>query len=118
MTADRVPAGALASLGEQAGVPRKNGELVFAAPWEGRAFGLVVALHERQLYDWEEFRGRLIAEIGRADVAGEPSSYYERWLAAFERLLVEKGLVAQAELDARSAALAASQADGESAHGG
>ena len=28
------------------GPPRANGELVFEAPWESRAFGVAVALHE------------------------------------------------------------------------
>jgi nitrile hydratase accessory protein len=65
-------------------------------------FGLAVALHERGLYTWAEFRDRLIAEIARADCAGDPSSYYERWLAAFERLLLDKGLLARADLDART----------------
>ena len=108
MGAEPSPEGAIGSLGEQAALPRKNCELVFAAPWEGHAFGLVVALHERQLYAWDEFRDRLIAEIAHAEVQGESSSYYERWLAAFERLLVEKGLVAPEELETRAAALAAS----------
>ena len=83
-------------------VPRKNGELVFAAPWQGRAFGMAVALSESGAYDWEEFRQRLIAEIGAADEADDPSGYYERWLAAFERLLIERGVVAATELDERA----------------
>ena len=31
--------------------PRDNGELVFAAPWESRAFGLALALNEAGLID-------------------------------------------------------------------
>src|ERR671936_1853385 len=102
-TAERVAAG----LTGEAALPRQNGELVFAAPWEGRVFGMAVALHDDAAYPWDEFRDRLIAEIARAEAAGEASSYYERWLAAFERLLVDKGLVAPGELAARAAALAA-----------
>ena len=37
-------------------VPRKNGELVFEEPWEGRVFGMAVALHDQRLYGWEEFQ--------------------------------------------------------------
>jgi nitrile hydratase accessory protein len=92
-------------------LPRKNGELVFEAPWEGRIFGLAVALHDREVYPWEEFRGRLIEEIGRADAAGEASSYYERWLASFERLLLERGLVSRDDLEARTAAIASGAED-------
>lgn len=82
--------------------PRKNGELVFEAPWQGRAFGMAVALNDRQLYAWDEFRDRLIAEIARADRANEPSDYYERWLAAFEALLTEKGVLSAEEIEERT----------------
>ena len=111
MSAEGVRRDTLAALGEQAAVPRQNGELVFQAPWEGRAFGLAVALHESGLYAWDEFRDALIAEIARADAAGEPSSYYEGWLAAFERVLAQKRLVAPSELTARAAAIAAAPPD-------
>src|SRR5436305_11210035 len=99
--------GVAADLPAEAALPRQNGELMFAAPWEGRAFGMAVALHDDAAYPWDEFRDRLIAEIARAEAAGEGSSYYERWLAAFERLLTERGLVSLGELDARTAEIAA-----------
>jgi nitrile hydratase accessory protein len=86
-----------------AALPRKNGELVFEAPWESRAFGLAVAMSDQEQYAWEEFRQRLIAEIGAADASGASSTYYERWLAAFEALLVERGLVSHEELEQRTA---------------
>ena len=84
-------------------LPRKNGELVFEAPWQGRVFGLAVSLSDREHYVWDEFRDQLIAEIGRADFVGDPSPYYERWLAAFERLMLDKGLLTQTEVDGRAA---------------
>ena len=34
----------IANLDRSAALPRKNGELVFQAPWEGRAFGMAVVL--------------------------------------------------------------------------
>ena len=34
----------ISTMDEQVALPRKNGELVFEAPWEARAFGLAVAL--------------------------------------------------------------------------
>ena len=33
-----------------AAVPRKNGELVFDAPWQSRAFGMVVGLVQKGLF--------------------------------------------------------------------
>ena len=82
-------------------LPRKNGELVFDAAWEARVFGMTISMHERQLFGWNEFRDELIEEIGEADRAGSSSTYYERWLEAFEHLLVEKGLLTHEELAAR-----------------
>ena len=81
------------------GLPRKNGELVFEAPWQSRAFGMVVALNTQGAYDWEEFRRRLVEEIAR-----DPGSdYYKSWLGAFERLMLERRLLTQAELAYRTA---------------
>ena len=81
--------------------PRANGELVFEAPWESRAFGIAIALQERGTLDYEAFRALLAREI-----AGQPGPYYERWQAALERVLAGQGLVLPGEIDARAAALA------------
>lgn len=83
-------------------LPRKNGELVFEAPWQGRAFGLAIGLHQRGIYGWEDFRQRLIAQIqGSACKEGVQPGYYEHWVAALEHLAVERGLVDRAELELR-----------------
>ena len=94
-------------LGDALAVPRKNGELVFAAPWEGRVFGMAVALSDGQVYAWDAFRDRLVAEIAAAEEHEDASGYYERWLASFERLLLETGIVSAEELDTRTAEYAA-----------
>jgi nitrile hydratase accessory protein len=80
--------------------PRRNGELVFEEPWESRAFGMAVALSENGAFAWDAFRTHLIGELATWRT-GEPFSYYEYWLRAFERLLVERGHVYGAEIDAR-----------------
>jgi nitrile hydratase accessory protein len=86
-----------------AAIPRRNGEPVFNEPWESRIFGAAVVLCERGLFQWDEFRERLIAEITSADAAHDASaassSYYERFLAALERLLVDKGICATDEIE-------------------
>jgi nitrile hydratase accessory protein len=99
-----------------AALPRKNGELVFAAPWEGRVFGMAVALHDRDLYAWDDFRDQLIAEITAAEARGEAAGYYERWLASFETLLVGRGVITRAELDARTAEYASGERDDDHHH--
>ena len=96
----------IADMAGAAALPRQNGELVFAEAWEGRVFGMAIALHERGAFDWNEFRAHLIAEIAERDAAGDESGYYERWLAAFERLLDDRGLLSLAELEARTAEFA------------
>ena len=77
--------------------PRANGELVFDEPWESRAFGVAVALHDAGVVDFEVFRARLIDEIEAWEAERGASEtgyrYYERWLAALERTLLEAGLV-------------------------
>lgn len=94
--------------GGPAAPPRRNGELVFEAPWESRLFGVTLALCEAGRFEWEEFRRLLIEEIARADAAtgGGSTGYYACWHTAFERLLAAKGLCVGAEVDARVRALA------------
>jgi nitrile hydratase accessory protein len=90
--------------------PRRNGELVFDAPWESRVFGVTMALHEDGRFAWDEFRERLIAAIARAEsdqATGAPFPYYVCWLEALEELLAVKGLCGADALRARAGALAA-----------
>src|SRR5689334_7528151 len=82
-----------ADINGPAAIPRRNGEPVFNEPWESRIFGAAVALCERGLFQWDEFRERLITEIASADAKasrGErpPRAYYENFLSALEHLLV------------------------------
>ena len=88
-------------------LPRQNGELVFATPWEARAFGLAVALQESGVYGWQEFSAALAAEIARAEQAGDTSTYYERWLSSLEKLLTANGLLTPSEITDRMASHAA-----------
>jgi nitrile hydratase accessory protein len=94
-------------LGDDLAVPRKNGEMVFQAPWEGRVFGMAVVFSDGQSGAWDAFRDRLAAEIAAAEEHGDGSGYYERWLASFERLLLEHDTITVEELDARTAEFAA-----------
>src|SRR5262245_3865454 len=88
--------------------PRRNGELVFESLWESRVFGLTMTLYEAGRFAWPEFRDRLIAEIAAWESAhrDEPYRYWDCWLRAFERLVVEKGFCADEAIANRVAALA------------
>jgi nitrile hydratase accessory protein len=77
-------------------LPRANGELVFDAPWQGRAVALAVVLVDRLGVPWDDFRQRLIAAI-----ADDPDrSYYESWAVALESFAVDQGLADATSLDA------------------
>jgi nitrile hydratase accessory protein len=89
--------------------PRSNGELVFAEPWESRAFGMAVSLYQAGAFTWPEFQAALIARIEGWETAparDEPWNYYRLWLAALEDVLVGLGAVSAGEVAARAQALA------------
>ena len=84
-------------------LPRWNGELVFEAPWEGRAFGVAVSLKDRGFVEWDDFRDRLIGEVaGEEGPEESPRTYYEQWLAALEALAIARGFVRKDEVDRRA----------------
>lgn len=87
---------------------RRADEPTFEAPWQARAFALAVSLTDRGSDDgvpWETFQRRLVAEIeAETDARSDDveAVYYEQWLRALERMLVEEGLVDPGELDERA----------------
>jgi nitrile hydratase accessory protein len=90
--------------------PRSNGELVFAAPWESRAFGLTMALYDSGAFSWDEFRDQLIASIAGWEATAAPGecySYYRCWVQALEAVVVAKDLVGSGAVEERSRELAA-----------
>lgn len=89
-----------------AALPRSNGELVFAAPWEGRAFAMALTLHDRGLFEWPAFQAQLIRAVARAEAAGGEFFYYRCWLEALESLLSEEGLVPDGLVEDRVGVLA------------
>ena len=69
---------------------------VFAEPWQAQAFALTLALHERGLFAWTEWARYLSEAIKEAQAAGDPDTgetYYQHWLAALERMLLDMGIV-------------------------
>ena len=91
----RVDAAVTAMTG-RAAPPRRNGELVFDAPWQGRAFGMAVGVVEGLGLEWKVFQQRLIAEIA----ARPEAPYYDCWVAALERLVLDLGAVSAEEMEA------------------
>jgi nitrile hydratase accessory protein len=99
--------------------PRQNGELVFAEPWEGRAFGLAMALTDAGVISYDVFREALISRIAAWESAprpGEDYSYYRCWLQALEQVLAEADLVSSDDVVTRAADLAARPAGHDHGH--
>jgi nitrile hydratase subunit beta len=71
-------------------------EPVFHAPWEGRVFGMLLALAGRGLATADAYRHA----VERMEPARYlTASYYERMLTGLATLLVERGIVTRAELE-------------------
>jgi len=78
-------------------VPEQN-EPVFHADWERRMYALAGSVMGAAQVNIDEFR-HAIERIPPARYLA--SSYYERWLAAAETILVERGVVTREELLAK-----------------
>src|SRR5262244_540143 len=78
----------------------ERGEPVFHERWERRAFGLnLLGLAVLRAYNVHEYRHA----VERMDPAHYlAASYYERVLTGVATLLVEKGVVAREDLEARA----------------
>ena len=62
----------------------------FHADWEARVYALNIALLSKRLYNVDEFRDA-IERLPPARYL--EASYYEKWLAAIETLVVERGVL-------------------------
>ncbi|MFB6172793.1 MAG: nitrile hydratase subunit beta [Haloarculaceae archaeon] len=88
-------------------VEREAAASPFHDDWEGVAFATVLVTMAQGHYTMDAFRHA----IERMDPAWYLSAgYYERWLAAAERLLVEEDVVDAATLAARAGSFAAGEA--------
>jgi nitrile hydratase subunit beta len=76
-------------------VVREQNEPVFHADWERRTYALVGIARRAAHANGAEFRHAIERMLPARYLA---SSYYERWLAAAETLLVEHGVVTREEL--------------------
>ena len=86
--------------------PVRPGEHDYAL-WEKRVDALMVLLSraDKRLITVDELR-RGIESIGPE--AYDQMAYYERWITSITGLMVEKGVLSKAEIEARVAALKAS----------
>src|SRR5438552_11801172 len=78
-------------------VVRETNEPVFHADCERRTLRLALGMFARQLANVDEFR-HSIERMAPAEYLS--TTYYEHWLHGVERLLLEKGVVTAAEVEA------------------
>ena len=72
-------------------------ERVFAEPWQAQAFALAVRLSQQGHFTWKEWVAALAQELA-TDPTDDGNRYYVHWLAALERLVIEKSLCTRADL--------------------
>ena len=83
-------------------LPRDDAGPVFAEPWQAQAFAAVVDLTESGRVSIKEWAERLGAALKEAEARGEYDTgrrYYDHWLTALERLVVEKNMADWHELE-------------------
>ena len=82
-------------------LPRDEAGPVFAEPWQAQAFAVVVELTEAGTITREEWADRLGAVLKEAEARGEYDTgqrYYDHWLTALERIIVDKNLAGWEDL--------------------
>ena len=84
-------------------VRREPGEPAFHARWEAVVLAIRRSRSTARLFTIDEFR-HTIERLAPAQYLG--STYYERWLDALVRVLIDKGVLTRDELEERATALA------------
>jgi nitrile hydratase len=81
----------------------EENEPYFHDQWERRMLGMFLAVFAGGHYNIDEFR-HSIERMNPAEYLR--TSYYEHWLSGLQRMLLEKGIVTEEEIDARMKELA------------
>jgi nitrile hydratase accessory protein len=83
-------------------LPRDESGPKVAEPWQAQAFAVVVGLTETGKISIKEWADHLGAVLREAEARGEYDTgrqYYDHWLTALERLVVEKSMTDWDELE-------------------
>lgn len=81
----------------------EENEPYFHDQWEQRMLGMFLAVFAGGHYNIDEFR-HSIERMNPAEYLR--TSYYEHWLSGMQRMLLEKGIVTEDEIEARMKELA------------
>ena len=82
-------------------LPRDDEGPVFAEPWQAQAFAVVAELIETEAMTRQEWADELGTVLKEAEERGEYDTgkrYYDHWLTALERVVVDKDIADWQEL--------------------
>lgn len=85
-------------------MPAEQSDVVFAEPWQARAFAMAVVASRQGCFTWSEWThalGRELRLASNPDPKTAGAIYFDCWLSALQSLLLAKGAVGQAELHER-----------------
>ncbi|OWU82997.1 hypothetical protein ATO6_20985 [Oceanicola sp. 22II-s10i] len=92
------------------GITGSDTEPRFHAPWQARAFALVVSLHEAGAFSWTDWAAAFGARLGRdtalpsaATTEDHAAQYFTAWLATLEDFLNRDGSAPAPAVDAAAA---------------
>ena len=91
-----------AALQEIDSIPRNQEEPVFREPWEAEVFAMAIRLHQRGLFSWNEWSIALGQTIKQAQELGDADhgdTYYTHWLVTLERMVMDKKIGDQNNLN-------------------
>lgn len=91
----------LADILQTPGIPIKENEPVFSAPWQAKAFAIVVQLADKGAFEWKDWVDQFSAEVAKAEQHNyQPETdYYPCWVRALENLLATNKVMDSAALN-------------------
>ena len=75
----------------------------FVEPWQAQAFAMAVMLNEQGVFSWSEWAEVFSDVLAAAGLEESPDNYYLNWMAALEKIVSDKGLMAAQDLVSRKA---------------
>ena len=76
-------------------LPKDEAGPTFKEPWEAQAFAMAVTLSSNGYFTWKEWAATLAEVIAESKANGgtnDGSDYYQNWVAALERLIIDKDI--------------------------
>ena len=82
-------------------LPGREGEPVFAEPWQAVAFATVVQLNHAGVFTWADWVApfsRIVSRDPQRADEDSDTAYYRQWLTALEHMLAERGVLSPCDI--------------------